>query len=272
MLQVCKYGHAIMHKRLRLRHVETCIISSKLHSCQTLAAGGLLEALFRIEHTITKSLDKHQNCSCCSWCFWSAPSLDMDYLTVIQYDIYDLMMQCETVARERERERYSMIQYDTVWYSMIQYDTVWYSMIQYDTPQFFQISSRLERLQHRSDCYIQTLLSKLDGASISSLGRDLRMFCSFSLPPEASEIPPIFDIDVLISFDMFCEADLRPAAGSLAPSWHQISTRHHSQRPRYCLWAAGSMSFGSSHTRCGRMGRMGRMAQDSAVKRRKYCK
>ena len=42
--------------------------------------------------------------------------MDMDYIIVIQFETYDRMIQCETVARERERERdrYSMIQYDPV--------------------------------------------------------------------------------------------------------------------------------------------------------------
>ena len=40
--------------------------------------------------------------------------MDMDYIIVIQFETYDRMIQCETVARERERDRYSMIQYDPV--------------------------------------------------------------------------------------------------------------------------------------------------------------
>ena len=29
--------------------------------------------------------------------------MDMDYIIVIQFETYDCMIQCETVARERER-------------------------------------------------------------------------------------------------------------------------------------------------------------------------
>ena len=264
-IQSCHHAQAI--------EVETYVHHlSKLHSCQTLsAAGGLLEALFQIEHTIMKPLEKYQNWSCCCWWFWSAAvSMDMDYIIVIPFETYDRMIQCETVARERERE----VQYDTVWSSCFQLDYIHVSMNQIAT------SNSSGTWTHLTGCFFPKLL---DGASISGLGRYLSLECSVvfsflvpktSLPAKNMHHNVTWEwtsprtLRLMHHMRLICALRVAWHLAHLGTSWHQISAGQGISEPRAPCFSApptpGRAMQSASVTGHG----MARMAQE-AVNRRK---